>query len=871
MFERLRARVSLVAAAMACVIAVPAGAAGLTDVGDPIAPHGFPRYYEDETGLRLEPCLPPPAGNASREDLCIFDPLDLEGPLVVGGEIFWWLADAEIPNFPGGGKALLTLALEGSFIAEEPVDREQLVFVRVRMRIDAPVAGTYTIDHPFGTKVIEVSEAEVGTRAINFTSDIGASNFFDPPKGFEGALGVPGHVGPFLIWPDYATNPALQVVQNGVVVEQYIGDPAVLSPVVGGINGNVFRVQGPEFNGVPIDVETELFSLMGKVFDPDVQYAEHDYGGPVPESTMYAVGPVNREGSVGQISGLRPEGIRTGVEYEYPLGYPLWYQERVNGSDAGLKLTLCKPGDMCISDPIDEEDEAQVRLRTGGESFWWSADALFDIGNGKALLVLGIEGTFGGDEAIVDGNQIAFGRLRIRIDTPTAGTYRVIHPYGVDEFPNAAGGKRAINYTRDFGIVDPQDPDSAFIGTLFSNIGPTVLKWTTFGDGPLPADPRLIRPYEADPALNEYFVGDPAIEHRVTGSPFGTNFFRVERWTGSQWQLVGETDLFTVSGKLFDEETFQFVLAGEEPPPPPPNQAPVALDDSAETTAGVPVEIDVLANDSDPDGNTPLTVVNVTQPPAGEGSVTSSATSVTYTPPASVEQTLVTSFTYQAMDALGLESNVATVTVTVNPAPPVEEPPANEPPVANDDTASTTAGEAVVIDVLANDSDPDGNYPLTVVNLTQPTQGSVTTNGTTVTYTPPDSVANEITTSFTYQAEDALGAESNVATVTVTVSPASEPEPIVETLTVTSATVTARNNGRYNWSVSGTVSDPAGKTITVEVTSTDGTVLLGTATARNNGRWSVSVNNSRIVPSVDPMATVTSSGGSSQTVPVSGP
>src|SRR5579864_1259951 len=60
----------------------------------------------------------------------------------------------------------------------------------------------------------------------------------------------------------------------------------------------------------------------------------------------------------------------------------------------------------------------------------------------------------------------------------------------------------------------------------------------------------------------------------------------------------------------------------------------------------------------------------------------------------------------------------------------------NTPPTAVPDTATTTAGTPVNINVLANDSDPDGD-PLTVTAVTQPHSGSAVINADgTVTYAP---------------------------------------------------------------------------------------------------------------------------------------
>src|SRR5690606_37831986 len=110
--------------------------------------------------------------------------------------------------------------------------------------------------------------------------------------------------------------------------------------------------------------------------------------------------------------------------------------------------TLCTPGDaMCISDTIDPVDPLQADLRTGGESFWWSADASIENGDDDFDLILGLEATFGGDESLADGQQISFGRERIRIDTNVSGegTYRITHPYAVRIFENVPADDRGIN------------------------------------------------------------------------------------------------------------------------------------------------------------------------------------------------------------------------------------------------------------------------------------------------------------------------------------------------------------------------------------------------------------------------------------------
>ncbi|WP_435652762.1 Ig-like domain-containing protein [Pseudomonas putida] len=288
------------------------------------------------------------------------------------------------------------------------------------------------------------------------------------------------------------------------------------------------------------------------------------------------------------------------------------------------------------------------------------------------------------------------------------------------------------------------------------------------------------------------------------------------------------------------------------------NQPPLAQADVGSTSVGVPITLNLLLNDSDPDGNVPLTISDLTQPGTGLGGVVmNGTTSVTYTPPTGATQPLVATFSYRAVDAKGLKSVPATVTINVAP---------NQAPTANPETVATL-GVPLTINVLANDTDPEGNVPLSVTNITQPAtgRGTVSTDGTTVTYTPPATVTTAFTTTFTYQARDSLGGLSTPGTVTVNVSP----RPAAETFAVTAATVTARSNNRYNWDISGTSSVTTGNTVTVRVTTTTGVQTLGTATVALTGRWRLAVSNSTtIIPTAAPTATITTSQGTTRTVNV---
>ncbi len=183
------------------------------------------------------------------------------------------------------------------------------------------------------------------------------------------------------------------------------------------------------------------------------------------------------------------------------------------------------------------------------------------------------------------------------------------------------------------------------------------------------------------------------------------------------------------------------------------NDAPVAVDDSATTSEDTAVQIAVLANDSDPDGDT-LSVASVTDPP--HGTAVKSGSGVLYTPDANYNGS--DSFSYTASDGKG-GTDSATVTVTVTPV--------NDAPVAVDDSASTSEDTAVQIAVLANDTDVDGDT-LSVASVTDPANGTAVKSGSGVQYTPDAGFVG--TDGFSYTVSDGSGG-TDTADVVVSVQP----------------------------------------------------------------------------------------------------
>jgi len=199
---------------------------------------------------------------------------------------------------------------------------------------------------------------------------------------------------------------------------------------------------------------------------------------------------------------------------------------------------------------------------------------------------------------------------------------------------------------------------------------------------------------------------------------------------------------------------------------------PLAVDDTATTTTGTPVTINVVANDGDPDGDT-ISVSAAGDPPHGS-TVNNHDGTVTYTPDAGYAGS--DGFSYTISDGRG-GSDTANVAVTVTSA-------GNRPPVANDDTATTQEDTSKTIDVVANDTDQDGDS-LTITDFSDPAHGSAAYNqDNTLTYTPDAGYVGA--DSFTYTVGDGRGG-SDTATVhvTVTEAPNRAPDAVNDTVTTT--------------------------------------------------------------------------------------
>ncbi|MGG7565377.1 Ig-like domain-containing protein [Rhodovulum sp. DZ06] len=198
-----------------------------------------------------------------------------------------------------------------------------------------------------------------------------------------------------------------------------------------------------------------------------------------------------------------------------------------------------------------------------------------------------------------------------------------------------------------------------------------------------------------------------------------------------------------------DTQTVTVVITGE-------NDDPVAVDDGASTAENTAVDVAVLGNDSDVDGD--ALAVSIATAPANGSAVVLPSGEIRYTPDAGFSG--IDTLVYAVSDGNG---GADTATLTINVAG------VNVDPAAVDDAFTVLEGSATALNVLGNDTDGDGD-PLSVTSATTPANGSAAVQGDgSILYTPDAGFVG--TDSFDYTISDGQGG-FDTATAVVTVSEA---------------------------------------------------------------------------------------------------
>ena len=339
-----------------------------------------------------------------------------------------------------------------------------------------------------------------------------------------------------------------------------------------------------------------------------------------------------------------------------------------------------------------------------------------------------------GNDTDVDGDPLTIGTVTVPADQGTV----VDNGDGTVTFTPAANytGPASITYT----VQDGQGGEDS---------GEAVVNVEVVGvnDGPQAVDDAVTTD-EDTPVTIDVLANDTDTE----GDALSITVATVPADQGTVEIVNGEL-VFTPADNFNGEATISYGITdgnggadiGEVVVTVTPvNDGPVAVDDVITTDEDEAVVIDLVGNDTDVDGD-PLTIGTVTVP-ADQGTVVDNGDgTVTFTPAANFNGPAT--ITYTVVDgAGGTDTGEAVVSVGA----------VNDGPVAEDDSSTTDEDTAVTVDLLANDTDLDGD-DLTVISATVPAdQGTLVDNGDgTVTFTPAENFNGEATIS--YQISDSNG------------------------------------------------------------------------------------------------------------------
>jgi|tagenome__1003787_1003787.scaffolds.fasta_scaffold20975679_2 hypothetical protein len=196
---------------------------------------GFPAWYQDPNGTRLELCIADPG--------CPISPPVLE-PVAPNDEAFYSLVSGTATG-PAGEEATMDFAVEAAFL-DTPVTFGRVQVTLKGMQPDSD----YTFTYPYGTAVwtTDANGNMLGGFRAAARHEVGCFTGFATPC--DTTLGT--EIGPFLMW-----DPAESAPPAG-----YIGDGVTSHTVVGAAN-NFIRVTGP---GLPLGgISTDRFTVEGKL------------------------------------------------------------------------------------------------------------------------------------------------------------------------------------------------------------------------------------------------------------------------------------------------------------------------------------------------------------------------------------------------------------------------------------------------------------------------------------------------------------------------------------------------------------------------------------------------------------------------------
>jgi hypothetical protein len=635
------------------VLSVAAGVSaqteGLERVG-PVQPaNGFPAWYQDKTGLTLEFCQPT---NQAELDggWCLLLPGDTTVPEVFpttfADEHFYWAGDAKFTQ--GNINALLVLGMEAAFAVGPVIQGDQIVFGRVRIRIDGLAPNKlYNIQHPYGTDALATDDAG----EINFTEDLGITC----ARGdFSCALN--GRIGPFLLPSANPGGAELAPVTGPVVGKLYIADPAREGPVTGSpVGQNWFRIIDPVTSTMVAG--TDDFVLMGRVFQGimpgrvDIDRASYARVVETGKIDVFATATPTRPA---RIPGMLPSpvvlpaldffaeacaaGANGALTAPASAPFPMVSEgSRYYGQIPDAPI----PAAVCVRDNSARDASGQavpIFRQAPVADVVTIKSAVYDPGNGSLLKVEASSSDAFAPPVLsalligpLTGAPIATGQVQVmappakvhvtsaRLGTASLDVSTVAGALPVDTRPVAGNDVYGINEDSGVNVLNVIENDTKGGVAITAADSPVVTITALPGLGVATAN------------------ADGSISYTPNANAFGNDLL---------------TYTVTIGTETSSPAFVSIIIANV-------NDAPVAADDAANGTGGLAIPVNLFLNDSDPDGQGDLVSVNILTSPSG---VTWSTAGGVLTVSGGAGTHL---FTYQAVDAAGALSNVANVSVTI--------------------------------------------------------------------------------------------------------------------------------------------------------------------------------------------------------------
>lgn len=666
---------------------VPASAV-LERVGPVDPANGYPKWYQDTSGLSLEFCSPLNQAELDGGYCLLLPPIPPQTPEVfpsIFSDEHFYAAATAVMVHQGGAATKLILALEGAFGAGPVKAGDQIVFTRIRVSLNpAPATGDYRFIHPYGEETIHAGAGE----RIFFTDDVGLCGNF--------SCAMQGRFGPFLLPSPFPGGPEDPAITGPVPGKLYIADPIRIGPITGsplpdflgsdGLmhNHNVFRIEGPPGSGLGgpgIDyLETSDFNLMGRVYTgqmPSLVTTDRaSYSRSATEQKVDVFATAFPTAASRMPSGARPAGVAPvmsffdtacGVTlnaagnvtgYTSPTGTPL---ETLMSAQGNLRWGQIFPAtgsplpdSVCIKDnsavdvlgnfvpayhQLPVNDEISI-----SQAFYDAATSSLTVNAASSDQLVSPTLTLAGYGNLVNGTLTVSG-----ITTPPAKVEVLSSARGSNSGNVATSGAPVI-----ISVVTAGNDSAATLEDTVATI-PVIL-----GD--------MLNGVQIDPTVTPVtlaIVGNPTKGVAVVNNVNGTISYSPNLNANGADSL---TYSVTANGVTSNVATVSIGIT-------PVNDAPIANADNAAGAINTPITINVLGNDTDVDGNALSIVAGSLTVPTGPAGTTSSVSAnangtVTFTG----NGVGTYSFNYQATDGIA-SSLPAQVTVTLSTAETVNANP----------------------------------------------------------------------------------------------------------------------------------------------------------------------------------------------------